>query len=287
MGITQLNFELQSKEESAISLIREYAPMVGEQSYQVCNSFGKDSTVVEHLTVRSGVPFESVHNQTGIDPPELVYFGKANFPNTIWQKPKYSIWTGIEMKGLPRRQSRWCCELLKEYSGKGRRLITGIRAAESSRRKHRAQVELNARGGKKFINPIFNWSESDVWEYIRAHNLPYCELYDISGWNRIGCIMCPMQSWEKSLRDWQRYPKIADAWYRATVRHHERILPKWKEKGSKSYEELPTPNALWWWWLSRGQVSPETVEFRAYKMGLAPLPKLLIPDPKTGFLYDG
>lgn len=270
MGITQLNFELQTKEESAISLIREYAPMAGEQIYQVCISYGKDSTLVVDLTRRSGVPHDLVHNRTGIDPPALVKFGKLHYPETIIQTPKYSIWTGIEKKGLPRRQSRWCCELLKEYSGKGRRLITGIRAAESSRRAKRSQVELNGRNNKQFINPIFNWTDADVWEYIRKYNLPYCDLYDISGWNRIGCIMCPMQSWEKSLRDWQRYPKIADAWYRATERYHERMLPKWKEKGSKSYTELPTANAMWWWWLSRGQVSPETVEFRAYKMGLYP-----------------
>ena len=41
----------------------------------------------------------------------------------------------------------------------------------------------------KEIRPIFDYSESEVWEYIKKANLPYCTLYD-KGYRSIDCIPC-------------------------------------------------------------------------------------------------
>ena len=41
------------------------------------------------------------------------------------------------------------------------------------------------------VNPIVDWQDDDVWEYIRKYNLPYNPLYD-RGYHRVGCIGCPM-----------------------------------------------------------------------------------------------
>jgi phosphoadenosine phosphosulfate reductase len=257
MSVKQAEFDIITKEQVAMDLLREHEPLEG---YQFCHSFGKDSSVAYDLTKRSGVKYRPVHSRTGIDPPELIYFARVTYPEVNLETPKYTIWEGIVKKGLPRRQSRWCCELLKEYSGAGKFLITGIRAQESSRRKARKIVELDTPETprplhKSFIHPIFGWTEADVWAYIHAHNLPYCDLYDIPGWTRIGCIMCPMQSWQKTLRDWERYPSIAQAWFRATERYHARMWPKWVEKGSAAVERFPTSKELIVWWLTRGQIS--------------------------------
>lgn len=39
-----------------------------------------------------------------------------------------------------------------------------------------------------FYSPLF-WLESDIWEYIRRFEVPYCKVYDM-GYVRTGCIYC-------------------------------------------------------------------------------------------------
>ncbi len=39
------------------------------------------------------------------------------------------------------------------------------------------------------LNPLANWSFDQVWEYVRAHNVPYNELHD-RGYPSIGCAPC-------------------------------------------------------------------------------------------------
>ncbi|MDU5639348.1 MAG: phosphoadenosine phosphosulfate reductase family protein, partial [Haemophilus parainfluenzae] len=48
-----------------------------------------------------------------------------------------------------------------------------------------------ARGIDKY-NPIFDWSETDVWAYILANNVPYNALYH-QGFPSIGCDPCTRQ----------------------------------------------------------------------------------------------
>lgn len=265
MAIEQLNFDMQTKEEEAIEFIKRNEPIGG---YQVCISAGgKDSEVTEHLVRSAGVAYEATYSLTGIDPPEAVQFLKKHYPEVTIVKSELTVWRWIEKKGLPRRQARWCCAKLKEYSGKGRTVITGMRAEESPRRAKRGRLE-NGLNGKTFVNPIFNWNEMEVWQYIEKYHLPYCELYDIPGWDRLGCIMCPMATWRRTLFEWQRYPKIAMAWYRAACRYYARMSPSWKEKNLKSAELFKSEDEYWWWWVSRGETTVETVKYNAQKLGL-------------------
>jgi len=67
--------------------------------------------------------------------------------------------------------------------------ITGQRREQSATRGELATQERDhARGIEKF-NPLANWSEADVWEYVRAHQLPYNRLHD-QGYRSIGCAPC-------------------------------------------------------------------------------------------------
>jgi phosphoadenosine phosphosulfate reductase len=67
--------------------------------------------------------------------------------------------------------------------------ITGQRRAQSSTRTDLAEQEHdNAHGLTKF-NPLAAWSETQVWDYIRQHAVPYNPLHD-QGYPSIGCAPC-------------------------------------------------------------------------------------------------
>jgi phosphoadenosine phosphosulfate reductase len=63
---------------------------------------------------------------------------------------------------------------------------------------------------KLLVSPIFHWTHSDIWRFIRDNHMPYCKLYD-EGYMRIGCIFCPMASKKSKGRDRLRYPGVERA----------------------------------------------------------------------------
>lgn len=70
---------------------------------------------------------------------------------------------------------------------------------------------------KILLNPIIDWTEGDVWEFLnKVVEVPHCELYD-QGWTRIGCICCPMASLKSTIRDEQRWPHVKEKWIRAIM----------------------------------------------------------------------
>ena len=73
-------FETVDLEQMAIKRLRTFEPAEG---YIVCNSYGKDSCTIEHLCNKAGVKYESHHSHTGLDAPELIYFGRSQFPISV------------------------------------------------------------------------------------------------------------------------------------------------------------------------------------------------------------
>jgi phosphoadenosine phosphosulfate reductase len=246
MSLSQLNFESRNKIEAALRILQSCEP---DEGYYLAFSGGKDSVVIYHLAVTAGVKFDAHYNVTGIDPPELVRFIRKNYPDIIYEKPKENIWHLVERKGLPRRNARFCCEYLKEHTGGGRIVITGIRRQESWKRRRRPMIEFcNRPGAKSFVHPIIDWSEREVWEYIRMNNLPYCSLYD-EGFKRLGCVLCPMTTAKNTRREKERWPKLADAWYRACERFFA--------KGSEGTKRWDSAQEMFEWWLSRKSTAEE------------------------------
>ena len=86
--------------------------------------------------------------------------------------------------------------------------MTGVRWAESSRRGKRRVVEACFKDSRKhYINPIIDWTNEDVWKYIKENRIKYCSLYD-EGFNRLGCIGCPMAGREGRLKEFARWPRF-------------------------------------------------------------------------------
>lgn len=87
-----------------------------------------------------------------------------------------------------------CCEIrkvlpqqraLKKFDA----WITGIRRDQSSTRRATPVVEWDAKFGLAKINPLANWSEREVWQYVSAHSIPTNTLHE-HGYPSIGCTHC-------------------------------------------------------------------------------------------------
>lgn len=163
----------------------------------------------------------------------------------------------------PTRLVRYCCESLKEGGGDGRTVITGVRWAESTRRantrsgleiyngnktrtledpdnpKNEKLLRICPTKGKHIVNPIIDWTDEDVWEFIHKFDVPYCKLYD-EGYTRLGCIGCPMST--HATEELERYPKYKENYLKA----FDRMLEQRRGKGKKTTWENPEEVMRWW-----------------------------------------
>lgn len=67
--------------------------------------------------------------------------------------------------------------------------ICGLRREQSVTRADMQMVEWDEAHGLIKLNPLIDWHEKDVWDYIRKHGVPYNRLHD-KGFPSIGCQPC-------------------------------------------------------------------------------------------------
>lgn len=118
----------------------------------------------------------------------------------------------------------------------------------------RKMVEQCYKQSKTVVNPIIDWTDGEVWEFIKEYNIPYCKLYD-EGYKRLGCIGCPMGSVEHRMQEFERYPKYKQAYKRAFDRmikeRNRGGVPTDSEERQRSLSVVPKwRNAIevieWW-----------------------------------------
>lgn len=257
-----MNSSLQSKVEASITTIQRAAKLA--QNYTgkplvVAFSGGKDSQTVYHLAEAAGVDFVAVYSATTIDPPEVVRFIRKHYPTVHFHVPKMSFWELAEhTRMLPNRHIRYCCSVLKEATHQGRVTLTGVRREESPKRAKRQVLDINKKtrqfdefersdkidvqcfgNGKEKItvNPILDWTETDVWQYLNnVVNVSHCELYD-EGRHRVGCLFCPMKTRKEIVDDMRRYPHQFDRLKKTVVKI---------AKTSKQFPDEPKDFLEWW-----------------------------------------
>ena len=95
-----------------------------------------------------------------------------------------------------------CCQLrkvepLKKKLSGLRAWVTGVRRDQAPTRAGTRKLEWDAKFGLVKLNPIADWNWEQVWEYIRAYNVPYNPLHD-QNYPSIGCTHCtrPVQPGE-------------------------------------------------------------------------------------------
>lgn len=251
-------------EKLAIERLKAFEPET--EPYYLAYSGGKDSDCIKILAELSGVKYEAYHNLTSVDAPETVRYIKSQ-PDIIIQRKYWdyektnpvTMWNLIPKERMPpTRLVRYCCSELKEWGGQGRKVITGVRWAESVKRaqsaavvkiidkpekireiaeennaefsitkqggivmnddntESRKTVEMCYRWSKTTINPIVDWSNRDVWEFLRHYGCESNPLY-YCGYHRIGCIGCPMANKYRYV-EFERYPKYKENYIKAFER---------------------------------------------------------------------
>jgi phosphoadenosine phosphosulfate reductase len=70
--------------------------------------------------------------------------------------------------------------------------ITGQRREQSTTRTELNLEELDDTRGIAKFNPLFDWSEADIWAYIKQENVPIHPLH-LKGYPSIGCEPCTRQ----------------------------------------------------------------------------------------------
>ena len=181
-----------------------------------------------------------------------------------------SMWKLIPQKLMPpTRKARYCCSVLKETGCANRYIATGVRWDESTARSERGEfekightkkekekfstvmlmndnvsyrrmTELCMKQKKMVVNPIIDWTHSDVWEFIHSGHIETCELYQC-GYNRVGCIGCPIAG-KKRWKEFSDFPKYKQIYIHAFERMLEERDKRGKENRWKSGEEV----FLWW-----------------------------------------
>lgn len=134
---------MEKQEKQAIEILHM---MCGNNGCVISDSGGKDSSVLKHIALkvknRYGLEYKIRHNHTTVDAPETVYFIRREkekyeamgVPYEIFY-PAQSMWQLIVSHGTPpTRIMRYCCKDLKENTGLGEKLVTGVRKAESRNR---------------------------------------------------------------------------------------------------------------------------------------------------------
>ena len=226
---------------------------------------------------------KNVHGDVSLDIPHY----QDGTPITMWNLiPKERM--------PPTRAQRYCCKHLKEKTGQGRKTVTGVRWAESTNRKlnqgavlvknnkaargfvesgnfattprgrlimvddneeSRRMIESCYKQNRVTINPIIEWTDAEVWEFIRDEKIEYCSLYN-EGFHRLGCIGCPMGATKGRYRDFAKYPKYKKMYLHAfkkmlEVRRQYGLPVFGSAEDADKYKNW-TETEVFHWWMEDG-----------------------------------
>ncbi len=200
---TVLSPELQAKLAHTLTLLqqvaREHAPAV------FANSLGAEDMVLTDLIARHQLDISIFSLDTGRLPAEtyelmqhtaeaypdtrvLVYFPRAeSVEQYVNEQGINAFYQSIEAR-------KACCRIRKleplarALAGK-QAWVTGLRREQSTTRIDMAEQEWDEANGLTKFNPLLEWTEKEVWAYIKAYQVPYNALHD-RHYPSIGCAPC-------------------------------------------------------------------------------------------------
>ncbi len=176
----------------------EFSPAV------FASSLAAEDMVITDMILKAGLPIAIFSLETGrLHPETLAVLDQVKatygYDIALYKPQDAAVAEYVGNHGLNAfydsvEMRRECCRIRK-VEPLGRALagnkawVTGQRRSQSTTR---AQLDIEeddpAHGMTKF-NPLADWSEQDVWNYLRDHQVPYNALHD-QGFPSIGCAPC-------------------------------------------------------------------------------------------------
>jgi phosphoadenosine phosphosulfate reductase len=184
MSVTTPQLEHASAQEVLTYAVERFHP----QLIMAC-SFQKEESVLFHML-----------SEICDEPRVFTIDTGVLFPETLvaWKEFEERFGVAVEVYDATSPGEPWaierCCSAAK-VDALERALdgvdawITGIRREQAPTRAAAPKFERDDRRGIWKVNPLADWSEKDVWNYIHAHDLPYNPLHD-QGYASIGCVPC-------------------------------------------------------------------------------------------------
>ena len=190
----------------------EWALANGQEGHALSSSFGAQSAVALHLLTRQKPDIPVILVDTGYLFPETYRFAdelverlKLNLKvvrplvSRAWMEARHGrLWeqgvVGIDQynslrKVEPMRRA------LDEFGV--RTWFTGLRRSQAASRRNTPIVEL--RNGRYKVSPLADWTDRDIWVYLKKHGLPYHPLW-YEGYVSIGDFHTTSR-WEPGMRE--------------------------------------------------------------------------------------
>jgi len=178
--------------------VREFSPVC------FANSLGAEDMVLTDLIARNRLDIEMFSLDTGRLPQQTYELMheiatrydtplKVYFPDSVLVE-EYVAQHGINGFYDSVENRKGCCfvrkvrPLRRVLAGKGA-WITGMRRDQAVTRGTLEVSSFDADNGLQKLNPLVDWSNKDVWAYIRQHDVPYNKLHD-QFYPSLGCAPC-------------------------------------------------------------------------------------------------
>ena len=180
----RLDLEALSAEEILAGAVEEHHPRMA-----LACSFQKEGTVLMHMLLRL-VPDARIFTiDTGVLFPETY---------ATWRELRRHMGASVEVLDAGSGEGQWtrerCCgerkvAALRRGLDRLDAWVTGLRREQAPTRAGTAKLEWDSAHELWKVNPLADWSEERVWDYIHEHGLPYNPLHD-RGYASIGCAPC-------------------------------------------------------------------------------------------------
>lgn len=186
--------------------VRELLQMIAEKfsPATLANSLGAEDMILTDIIMKEKLPIEIFSLDTGRLPTETydlmqrlrrhyglklrLYYPRHDLIEAFTRTAGINgFYESVELR-------KACCNARKveplQRALKDRRAwITGLRSEQSEGRAAISVQQFDATNGLEKFNPLANWTEREVWAYIRMNDVPYNRLHD-KGYPSIGCAPC-------------------------------------------------------------------------------------------------
>lgn len=200
--VEALNAQLSGK--PAEEIVRWAADAFGPD-IKFANSFGAEDVALMHIISQHGPQIRVFTLDTGRlndetyevmeatrfkypgIPIEVMFPDREKVEALTREKGFYSFRDSVELR-------KECCAIrkvqpLKRALADARAWMTGLRRDQSVTRTDTPTIEWDEGNNMVKVNPLIDWSNDDVWAYIRANKIPYNKLHD-RNYPSIGCAPC-------------------------------------------------------------------------------------------------